>query len=187
MVRSVLKMRLPSFGKIWLVLLLTTTFMVFGVQAQIFGIRDTIPCPFENQDNYPQMEDTAKFPSSFAELCIIDTSSELKILLQDGVSIGCGLGLQAPRTITYYAWSRANPEVSHPWMYVQAALMHDTLVDHLEDSAPVNEGNNVISVRSEDTYTVPSGIYYVIGCHKGKFPSGNEYHTHTQSGTLFVS
>lgn len=168
---------------LYLALLLCALY-IMPISAGSVEYRDNIQCPFEKPDNY-DATDSLVLPSSFNELLVLDTTASLKARLQDGVRIGCGLGLQG-YTISYWATSRADPEVTHPWMYVQAALMHDTLVDHVEDSAPVDEGYNVISVRSEDSYTVPAGTYYIIGCHKGEFPSGNTYHTHTQSGTLYV-
>lgn len=165
-------------------ILILCVWLTGPVSAAPIEIRDNIPCPFEYPNAY-QPADSIELPRTFEELQVFDTTAVMKTLLQDSVRISCGLGVQG-YTISYWAGSTADPEVSHPWMYVQAALMHDTLVDHIEDSAPIDEGYGVISVQSQDSYTVPAGTYYVIGCHKGEFPSGNTYHTHTQSGTLYV-
>ncbi|MBP1927692.1 hypothetical protein J2741_000239 [Methanolinea mesophila] len=165
-------------------ILILCAFLTGQVSAAPIEIRDNIPCPFENPNAY-QPANSIELPSTFEELLVSDTAATMKTLLQDDVRISCGLGVQG-YTISYWAASAAEPEVSHPWMYVQAALMHDTLVDHIEDSAPIDEGYGVISVQSQDAYTVPSGTYYVIGCHQGELPNEYTYHTHTQTGTLYV-
>lgn len=155
------------------------------VSAAPIEIRDSIPCPFENQDAYYAVKSDELAPV-FSETSIFDSTATMKTLLQDGVRVSCGIGIQG-YTISYSAGSTAEPAVSHPWMYVQAALIHDSFPDHVEDSAPVDQGYNVVSVYSQDSYTVPAGTYYVIGCHQGQFPSGTTYHTHTQSDIVSIT